>query len=114
MLELGTWNWELGISSFFERCFAALVANCQFLVSSACGWFADKLGQSRVEAVELSPALLPASPALLKMNTVCTQPSGIFSATVSTIKSAFSPLLIRRFSPLSTGPINTTTKYINN
>jgi hypothetical protein len=84
------------------------------VVTTTRGKAVNSLRASGVEAGELSPAPHANSPALWVKVPLCAQYMRSLSDSISTVKLAFSPLLFAYFSPLSTGPINTTTKYINN
>lgn len=79
-----------------------------------CGLAADELVVSRGQAGQLSTDGLVVSPTLCTMSTICTRLIRIFSDRLSTLFSSNLSLLFARFSPLSTGPINITTKYISN
>jgi hypothetical protein len=69
----------------------------------------DNLRRSGGRKVGLSPALTFMPPALFRNTLRFTQEYGSFYLPISTARYAFSPLLFCYFSPLSTGPINTTT-----
>lgn len=83
------------------------------LAFSVRGKVVNNLRRDGVEAGELSPAPQSSSPALWEKTSIYTSGLRRFSAPVSTANNSFLPLLFDYFSPLSTGPINTTTKYIN-
>jgi hypothetical protein len=84
------------------------------LVSSTWGLTVHKLRVVRRQPVGLYPTIAGQTITLGTSTYFCTQEDRIPSPTFSTAFSSFSHLLLGRFSPLSTGPIKTTTKYISN
>jgi len=78
------------------------------------GLAVHKLRGSGSQTGGLSPALHVSNSGMGISTYFCTQPSGTFTPIVSTVKLSFSPLFSGYFSPLSTGPIETITKYISN
>jgi hypothetical protein len=93
---------------------SGVIANQNLLGSSIWGQAVYKLRVVRGQPVALYAASRPASQGLGTSTYFCTQEDRIPSPTFSTAFSLFSHLLTGHFSPLSTGPIKTTTKYISN
>lgn len=83
-------------------------------VSYICGNLAHSLRTAWVQALRLSPAL-PSQHLTMGITTWSyAQYARMLSSGLSPVVMANSPLLINPLSPLSTIPIKTMSKYINN
>lgn len=106
MPRLETRNQELGIGN--------LSSGYSFLVTKAGGKVARKLWKALGQATYLSPALLRFRNWLGTNTPTSTHVSRTLYSAFPTHNSRQSPLFFSQSSPLSTGPIKTRTKYMNN
>ena len=77
-----------------------------------CGLAVHTQRQSPAKVVRNSPASRSQNVRLGISTHICTQRIRSLFASLSTHKNAISSLLFVNLSPTSTGPINTTTRYI--
>lgn len=106
-------GWQLAGSALFSLASIRLSANGYLLTARACGQLVGGVWGTSGNILGLSHSTGPALQARCVLTTVSAQFIQAFQQPLPTSIFRYPALLVAAVSPLSTLPINTTTKYIN-